>query len=365
MQALSLSFLRGRRLTVEVRQKIGWRLRLAIVLGAVAFGLGICIAILVSRNVDIASIYDEFIVFTFLNAAGISTVIVQSTPLVLVGLAAAMAFRVNYWNIGIEGQLFMGVIGCTIITYFDVGPESLRLPLMFIFSAFFSALWALPSALLKLRLNISEVISTLLLNYIAFYFVLNQVFGPWRDPKDNFPHSPRYDDFERLPKIGWEDVSYSIVVAAISLAFVWWLVERSRFGIQSRFVGVNPRMVLAIGLPLSTITLISALASGGLAGVAGFTIAAATEGRLTFTLAAGYGFSGIVVAFLAGNRPLMVLVVAFLMGGLYVAGDSMKVFYNLPDALVGLFQAIIVLSVTASEFFARYRLRMAHYEREE
>ena len=89
MHALSLSFLRGRRLTIEVRQKIGWKLRLAIVLGAVAFGLGICIAILVSRNVDIASIYDEFIVFTFLNAAGISTVIVQSTPLVLVGLAAA------------------------------------------------------------------------------------------------------------------------------------------------------------------------------------------------------------------------------------------------------------------------------------
>ncbi|MBT3170434.1 MAG: ABC transporter permease [Rhodospirillaceae bacterium] len=365
MHALSLSFLRGRRLTIEVRQKIGWKLRLAIVLGAVAFGLGICIAILVSRDVDIASIYDEFIVFTFLNAAGISTVIVQSTPLVLVGLAAAMAFRVNYWNIGIEGQLFMGVVGCTIISYYDIGPEFLRLPLMFVFAAFFGALWALPSALLKLRLNISEVISTLLLNYIAFYFVLNQVFGPWRDPKDNFPHSPRYEDFERLPKIGWEDVSYSIVVAAVALAFVWWLVERSRFGIQSRFVGVNPRMVLAIGLPLSAITLISALASGGLAGVAGFTIAAATEGRLTFTLAAGYGFSGIVIAFLAGNRPLMVVVVAFLMGGLYIAGESMKVFYSLPDALVGLFQAVIVLSVTASEFFARYRLRMAHYERED
>ena len=363
MQAVSLSFLRGRRLTIEVRQKMDIVTRIAIVLGAILFGLGICIAILVSRNVDIASIYDEFIVFTFLNSAGISTVVVQSTPLVLVGLAAAMAFRVNFWNIGIEGQLFMGVIGCTIIAFFDIGPESLRLPLMFVFSILFGALWALPAALLKLRLNINEVISTLLLNYIAFYFVLNQVFGPWRDPKDNFPHSPRYDDFERLPGIGWGDVNYGLVVIAVAFLFVWWLIERSRFGIQSRFVGVNPRMVLAIGLPLSTITLVSALTSGALAGVAGFTIAAATEGRLTFTLAAGYGFSGIVIAFLAGNRPVMVLIVAFLMGGLYVAGESMKVFYSLPDALVGLFQAVIVLSVTASEFFVRYRLRMAHYER--
>ncbi|MDA0230403.1 MAG: ABC transporter permease [Proteobacteria bacterium] len=363
MTALSLSFLRGRRLTIEVRQKMGFFTRVAIALGAVLFGLGICVAILVSRGVDVSSIYDEFIVFTFLNSSGMSTVVVQSTPLVLVGLAAAMAFRVNYWNIGIEGQLFMGVVGCTVIAYFDIGPESLRLPLMFVFSILFGAMWALPAALLKLRLNISEVISTLLLNYIAFYFVLNQVFGPWRDPKDNFPHSPRYDDFERLPKVGWEDVHYGLVVVGLALFFVWWLIERSRFGIQSRFVGVNPRMVLAIGLPLSAITLISALTSGALAGVAGFTIASATEGRLTFTLAAGYGFSGIVIAFLAANRPLMVLVVAFLMGGLYVAGDSMKVFYSLPDALVGLFQAAIVLSVTASEFFVRYRLRMAHYER--
>tara|TARA_Y100000588_G_scaffold173098_2_gene186948 strand:- start:319 stop:1416 length:1098 start_codon:yes stop_codon:yes gene_type:complete len=362
MQALSFSFLRGRRVTIEVRQRINILTRTVITVSAVIFGLGICLAILVSRGVDVSSIYDEFIVFTFLNASGIGTVIVQSTPLVLVGLAAAMAFRVNYWNIGIEGQLFMGVIGCTIIAYFDIGPESLRLPLMFVFSILFGVLWALPSALLKLRLNINEVISTLLLNYIAFYFVLNQVFGPWRDPITNFPHSPRYDDFERLPPVGWEDVHYGLIVVAIALLFVWWLIERSRFGIQSRFVGVNPRMVLAIGLPLSAITLISALTSGALAGVAGFTIAAATEGRLTFTLAAGYGFSGIVIAFLAGNRPLMVLVVAFLMGGLYVAGESMKVFYSLPDALVGLFQAIIVLSVTASEFFVRYRLRMAHYE---
>ncbi len=362
MHALSLSFLRGRRLTLEVRQRIGWVPRVAIIIGAVLFGLGICVAILVSRNVDVASIYDEFIVFTFLNSQGISTVVVHSTPLVMVGLAASMAFRVNYWNIGIEGQLFMGAIGCTIVAFFDIGPEIIRLPLMFIFAIFFGALWALPSALLKLRLNINEVISTLLLNYIAFYFVLNQVFGPWRDPKDNFPHSPAYDDFERLPKIGWEDVHYGIVGTALAFLVVWWLVERSRFGIQSRFVGVNPRMVYAIGLPLSAITLTSALSSGALAGMAGFTIAAATEGRLTFHLAVGYGFSGIVIAFLSGNRPMIVLIVSFLMGGLYVAGESMKVFYSLPDALVGLFQAVIVLSVTASEFFARYRLRMAHYE---
>jgi len=316
---------------------------------------------LVGRGVDIDSIYEEFVVFTFFNAAGISAVVVESIPLVLVGLGAAMAFRVNFWNIGIEGQMFMGAIGASIIALFNIGPDFLRLPLMLLFSVLFGMLWALGPAILKVRLNVNEIISTLLLNYIAYYFVLNQLFGPWKDPRDKFPHGEQYELSERLPEIGWEQVHYGIVVAAIAVVLVWWAVDRSRFGITSRFVGVNPRMALAVGLPVSVITAGSALASGGLAGSAGFVIAAATEYRLTFTMAAGYGFSGIVIAFLAGNRPIPTLIVAFLMGSLYVAGESMKIFYSLPDALVGLIQAIIVLSVIASEFFVRYRLRLAHF----
>ena len=316
---------------------------------------------MVGRGVEIGSIYEEFVVFTFFNAAGISAVVVESIPLVLVGLGAAMAFRVNFWNIGIEGQMFMGAIGASIIALFDIGPGFLRLPLMLLFSVLFGMLWALGPAILKVRLNVNEIISTLLLNYIAYYFVLNQLFGPWKDPRDKFPHGEQYELSERLPEIGWEQVHYGIVVAALAVVLVWWTVDRSRFGITSRFVGVNPRMALAVGLPVSVITAGSALASGGLAGSAGFVIAAATEFRLTFTMAAGYGFSGIVIAFLAGNRPIPTLIVAFLMGSLYVAGESMKIFYSLPDALVGLIQAIIVLSVIASEFFVRYRLRLAHF----
>ena len=355
------SLLRSRRLALEVRQRIPPGRRFAIILGAVIFGLAVCAGILLGRGVGLASIYEEFVAFTFFNAAGISTVIVQSTPLVLAGLSAAFAFRVNFWNIGIEGQLFMGVIGATLLAIHDVGPDGIRLVLMLVFSVAFGALWALPTAVLKLRLNVNEVITTLLFNYLAFYFVLNQVYGPWKDQRDKFPHSEQYDAIERLPLIGWEQVHYGIVVAAAAVAAAWWLIERSRFGIQSRFVGASPRMALPIGLPVAAITSASVLLSGGMAGGAGFVIAAATEFRLTPAMAAGYGFSGIVIAFLAGNRPIAVLIVAFLMGGLYVAGESMKVFYNLPDALVGLIQAIIVLSVTASEFFIRYRLRVARY----
>ena len=361
MSVISLQFIRRRRLAVEVRQQIWLPYRLSIIIGSVLFGLGISVAILIGRGIEISSIYEEFIIFTFFNAAGISAVIVESIPLVLVGLGAAMAFRVNFWNIGIEGQMFLGAIGASIIALFNIGPEFLRLPLMLVFSVLFGMLWALGPALLKVRLKVNEVISTLLLNYIAYYFVLNQLFGPWKDPRDKFPHGEQYEIAERLPEIGWEQVHYGVVIVILMVALVWWVVDRSRFGISSRFVGINPRMALAVGLPVSAITASSALISGGLAGSAGFVIASATEFRLTFTMAAGYGFSGIVIAFLAGSRPIPTLVVAFLMGSLYVAGESMKIFYSLPDALVGLIQAIIVISVIASEFFTRYRLRLAYF----
>tara|TARA_Y100001936_G_scaffold254179_1_gene326687 strand:+ start:36793 stop:37899 length:1107 start_codon:yes stop_codon:yes gene_type:complete len=356
------SMFRARRITLEVRQSVSWAIRTGIIIGSLIFGLGITLGILIASGVPPASVYEEFIVFTFFNSAGLANIVVDSTPLVIVGLAAAAAFRINFWNIGIEGQFFMGVIGSTIVVIFDIGPESLRLPIMLIFSILLGGIWAMPPAWLKLRLRINEVITTLLFNYIAYYFVLNQIYGAWKDPVDKFPHSELYEKVERLPGIGWEDVSWGVLVAGVAVGLTWWLIERSRFGIKSRFVGINPSMALAVGLPVSVITLISALVSGGLSGTAGFVVASSMEFRLTYGIAAGYGFSAIVIAFLAGNRPIGVLIVAFLMGGLYVAGDSLKVFYNLPDAIVGLIQAIVVLSVAASEFFVRYRVRIARYE---
>ena len=161
MRAISLEFIRRRRLAIEGRQHISLARHLAVFLAALCFGLGISIAILVGRGVEIGSIYEEFVVFTFFNAAGISAGVGESIPLVLVGLGAAMAFRVNFWNIGIEGQMCMGASGASSSAVFDIGPGFLRLPLMLIFSVLFGMLWALGPAILKVRLNVNEIISTL------------------------------------------------------------------------------------------------------------------------------------------------------------------------------------------------------------
>jgi simple sugar transport system permease protein len=347
------------RLYLEVRRDVPAWQHVSFVLAALVFGLSVSLVILGINGVSPATAYEEFIVLTFFDRAGLGDVLVQCSPMILVGLSAALAFRVDFWNIGIEGQFFFGAIGATIIAIYDLGPESSRIYTMFLLAFVLGALWIVVPVFLKVRWGINEVITTLLLNYLAFNFVLNQVYGAWQDPVDNFHHSEKFELFERLPQLGWERVHFGIVIAVAATALVWWLMERSRFGVLARFVGTNPRMSLAVGVNVWLVVAGFAMLSGALSGAAGYVMAAAQEFRLTPSMAAGYGFSGIVIAFLSRNNAIAVLIVAFLMGGLFVAGQSIKVFHGLPHALVGLLQAIIVLSVVASDFFVRYRVRLA------
>lgn len=346
------------RLNLEVRQSLpAWKRGLFIAL-SLGVGLGISVAILLLSGVGLASIFEEFVILTFLDPKNLSHVLVECSPLILAGLSAAVAFRVRFWNIGIEGQFFWGAIGATAIAIHDIGPVDGRILLMMALALLGGLFWTLLPVGLKLRLGTNEIITTLLLNYVAYLFVMNQVYGPWQDRTDFFPHSPLFESpHERLPRLGWEGIHAGLPLALLITALVWWIVERSRFGTYMRFVGANDRMALAVGLPVGLVIFGAVALSGALAGAAGFVMAAAQEFRLSPTLAEGYGFSGIVIAFLARNNPVAVAVVAFLIGGLYVAGQSLQVFYGLPAALVGLMQAIIVMSVAGSEFLVRHRLK--------
>jgi simple sugar transport system permease protein len=211
-------------------------------------------------------------------------------------------------------------------------------------------------AVLKLRLGVNEIISTLLLNYVALNFLLHLLYGSWKDPKSAFPNSEQYDSFERLPLIGWESITLALPIAVVLALLCWWLLNVSRFGFFSRFVDANPRMARAVGIPVAAIVLGSALISGAISGIAGFVVSAGIESRMTQSFFIGYGFSGILIAFLARNNALAAILVAFFVGVLFVAGQSLQVFYQIPAAMVQLIQAIIVICVAGSEFFIRHRL---------
>jgi simple sugar transport system permease protein len=344
------------RVTLEVRQRIpAWKhaLYLGLSLGA---GLLISVLVLWLSGVGPKGIYEEFVLYTFFNAKGLSNVLVECTPLILVGLSAALAFRVQFWNIGLEGQLILGGMGAAFFALNDYGPPEIRLWLMLLGALAGGALWTLVPLLLKLRLNVNEIISTLLLNYVAFQLLQDRIYGAWQAP-DRFPHSSQFDEgIERLARIGFGDVGTGLYVALIAAVLIWWLIDRSRFGLFMTFVGSNARMSKAVGLPVTAVIAGTVLLSGALSGLAGFVVVAGQEYRLTTGFASGYLFSGIVIAFLARNNPIAAVVIAFLLGGLYVGGQSIQVFYNLPAGVIDLLQAIIVMCVTASELFVRYRI---------
>lgn len=346
-----------KRINLEIRDDMPQWQQSAAFLAGVTAGLGISVLILLLSGVGLSALLNEFVVFIFTSPKNISAVLVQAGPLIIVGLSAGIAFKARFWNIGIEGQVIFGAIGATLIAINDIGPESTRLFLMALFSALFGMMWIVLPAVLKLRLQVNEIISTLLMNYVAFNFLLHLLYGPWQDPISAFPHSQQFDDFERLAPIGWQNLNSSLLIAVILVVFCFWFMLKSRFGFQLNFIHSNARRAKALGVRVAVLTMVAALLSGALSGLAGFAISAGIESRMTQSFFIGYGFSGILIAFLARNNPLGIVAVSLLVATLMIAGQSLQVFYQIPFAMVQLIQAVIVICVAASEFFIRHRVR--------
>lgn len=343
------------RLNVEVRRDVSLAYQAAMVTGSVLVGVLLSGLVLVLVGVPAGALLDEFIVSTLFDATNLRAVLFQASPLILVGLSASTAFRVRFWNLGIEGQMILGGMGATAVSLAGLGPEWLRLPLMGLAAMAAGIVWALAPVLLRLRLGVNEIISTLLLNYVALDLLLHLLYGSWKDPRDNFPHSPAFAPFELLPTMGGA-LSSALAIAAVATVALAYLMHRSRAGFYMRFVSANPSVAHALGLPLSRLVLWTVLLSGALSALAGFVNVTGQEGRLTQSFFRGYGVSGVLIGFLARNNPVAAAVVAVLMGVLFVAGQNLQVFYSVPQSMVQLIQALIVICVASSDFLVRHRL---------
>jgi ABC-type uncharacterized transport system permease subunit len=347
------------RMTIEVRRAVSPGLRLSAIAGAVLVGLAVSAAILVLAGVPASDLLNEFVVATVFDPTNLQAVLVQTAPLMLVGLSAAMAFRVRFWNLGIEGQMIFGGIGATAVSLAHIGPDSTRLALMFLASAAAGAFWAAIPALLKLRLNVNEIISTLLLNYVAYDLLLHLLYGAWKD-QDGFPHSLKYAPSELIPDIAPDlapGFGGGLAIGLAAVLVVLYLTSRSRAGFYMRFVSANPNVAEALGAPVAKLVFGAVLLSGALAATAGFVISSGEEGRLTQTFFQGFGVSGVLIGFLARNNPVAAAVVAALMSVLVIAGQNLQVFYSVPSSMVQLIQAMIVMCVAASDFLTQHRLR--------
>jgi ABC-type uncharacterized transport system permease subunit len=346
------------RLVLEVRLDMPVWKQTVIVGGSIIAGMLISALILVVGGVPPADLVREFAGSVF-DRQSLHAVLTEAGPLMLVGIAASIGFRARFWNLGLEGQMVWGAIAATAVSIYQIGPEALRLPVMAAAAMAGGIMWVAVPAFLRARFAVNEIISTLLLNYVATYFLDDLLYGPWKDATDAFPHSALYANAERLPDIGLS-VNAALPIALVLMLVVWWLADFSRFGFYLKFVYANTTMARLVGVPTGPVVLAAVLISGALAGLSGFVISSGIESRLTLGFFEGYGFSGVLIAFLSRNNAAIAAIVAFLIAALFVTGQSFQIFYQIPFAMVQMIQAIIVMCVAASEFFIRHSL---HFQR--
>ncbi len=284
----------------------------------------------------------------------------RATPLILTGLAAAVAFRARFWNIGAEGQLYCGALAAT---YFGTGLVTLHpilmIPFLFMVGALAGGVALLLPVYLKIKLKVDEVVTTLLLNFVILLLVNYLLEGPWRDPMSmGWPQAAPIIDEGVLPRIlAKSRLHMGLIVGICSAVLVWITMRFTVWGYEIRAVGFNPSAATFAGISINSTVLRVALISGGLAGFAGVTEVAGLKGYLTLDLSPGFGYAGIAVAMLANLHPLGVIASAIFLAGIYVGADSMSRAVNIPNYIADVMVAMSVLAVLVSLMLTRYRVK--------
>jgi ABC-type uncharacterized transport system permease subunit len=289
--------------------------------------------------------------------------LVKATPLMLTGLGVSIAFRMLFWNIGAEGQLVMGGFAAGAIALWmpellPFVPHWAYLPLMVVGGVLAGALWGLIPALLKAYLRVNEIIITLMLNYIAILWLQHLYYGPWKDPKGfGFPGTAQFPDYAWLPRLTGR-LHVGIIFAVVAAALVWLVLDRTRWGYEIRLIGENIVSARYAGVSITRNIVLVMLLSGGLAGLAGMAEVAGISHRLQQGLAVGYGFTAIIVAWLAKLNPWGVILVSILLAALLVGGDQIQISMGLPASVALVLQGAILFFMLGGDIFTRYRLRI-------
>lgn len=306
---------------------------------------------------QVLEVYSGMLEGAFGSKYGISETIVKAIPLMLCGLGVSIAFRMQLWNIGAEGQFYMGVFGASWVALsFPHLPVYIMLPAMILTGMFFGGLWGLIPAVPRAYLGVNETITTLMLNYVAILWVNYLVFGPWKDPKGmNFPLSAHFEPAAILPTLGSTRVHMGLVFALIVAVLLWFILRRSRWGYEVTVIGESPRAARYAGMNITKNILIVMFVSGALAGLAGMAEVSAITQRMQPGISPGYGYTAIIVAWLAKLNPFAIIFVSVLLGALQVGGYSVQS-SGVPAAIVLMIQGSLLFFVLGGEFFNRFRL---------
>ncbi len=311
------------------------------------------------------AVYSHIARYSFGSIGVLSDTMVKAIPLMLVGLACSIAFRMRLWNIGAEGQLFLGAFGASMVVLLPVlpmdAPRWLFILMTAIFGMMFGALWGFIPGFLKARYNVNEIISTLMMNYIAIEWNNYFIYAVWSE--GGFQMSRMFQRNSWLPRLTeladrWDIFSgltthFGLVYALLAAVILWLILTKSRWGYEIRLIGDNPRAAEYAGISIKKNIVLVMMLSGALAGLAGSSEIMGVVHRLQGSISPGYGYTGIIIAWLAKLNPLAVILASILFGALILAGREVQ-----PAGIPTLIQGVIMVALIASDFFFRNRVRI-------
>ncbi len=308
--------------------------------------------------------FTHIVTAAFGSVGVISDTLVKATPLILTGLACSLAFRMRLWNIGAEGQFLLGAWGASAVVLVPLLPPGtpgiIVIPAMMLAGALAGGLWGFIPGILRARLEVSEIIVTLMLNYIALFWVQYWVFGPWSNRGFQetvaFPPEgvlPRLTDFaETFPVLGGLTTHLGLLFGIIAATIMWIALERTRWGYEIRLIGDSPRAARYAGIDIARKIVIVFVISGALAGLGGMSEVSGVVHKLQDRISPGYGFTAIIIAYLARFGPFRVILASILFGALILAGREIQ-----PSGVPAMIQGIILFSLVGSDVLIRYRIR--------
>jgi len=288
-------------------------------------------------------------------------VLTKAAPLILIALGLSLGNEAKIWNIGAEGQYVIGALtGAGVAFLIPNAPSVIAVPLVILAGVFGGMVWAAIPAVLRTQFRVSEVLSTLMLVYVAMQVLNYLIGGPWKDPNGhNFPQTPPFTPNETLPHVLPGTVVPPGFVVAIVLTLVFWvLTTRSVYGFSVRTVGAAPSAARYGGFDAKRTVWSTLMISGGMAGLAGILEAMSQLGQINLGFPSGYGFTAIIVSFLGRLHPVGVFLAGMILAVTYVGGQVAQTVVHVPQATAGIFQATMLFFILASDILVRYRLRV-------
>ncbi len=325
--------------------------------------LSVVVALVVAGIVIAICGYSPFVVYKnmLVGSLGSSYYVTQTIqkiiPLLIMGLGVSVCFKMNFINIGADGQFYMGAVAATYVAlnYSEGMPAAAVLALMFVVAFVAGGVWCLVAAMLKSKWGVSETLVTLMLNYVAIKLVSYLQYVVWKDP--NAFGQPKIANYaQELWFTNVLGIHYGWIIALVLLALVWFLLRRSKLGYEIAIMGANQRTARYAGMNTIKVLLLSSLIGGGICGLAGLIQACGMEHTLNDQMGNSMGYTAACIAYMAQMSPMAVLVIAFMFAILFQGSAFMQIAMQIPAATGDVIQGIILLFILGGEFFSTYRI---------